>query len=55
MGLNEIRAMRERAASERLDAECENLPNVRERGRRSAQRWADLADIMDRASPGRPR
>lgn len=48
-------AMRERAAAERMEAEAADLPKVRERALRSAQRWTELADLSDRASPGRLR
>ena len=45
--------MRQRAASELAEAEQADLPNVRARALRSAERWQQLAALSDRANPGR--
>lgn len=47
--------MRERAAFELEEADRADLPNVRARALRSAERWTQLAAMSDRANPARAR
>lgn len=53
MATETARIMRERAAFETAEAELAELPNVKARALRSAERWHQLAALSDRASPGR--
>lgn len=45
--------LRARAAEQMAEADAAELPNVRARALRAAASWNKLADLSERANPGR--